>query len=192
MKSALMLILVSLLSAHFVFAGDPYDFRQSDAYRKLSKEDRDKLDQVQRDFMTLWGALDLYADLHDNEPPDSLDQLVPNYLKGLPSDPFATAETASLKEKNRTKSKNGWGFQYEKGSKGNRAWSLISVGLPKFPFLAAEGNYGLYVCKGYWISGKNPTELKMGNGKEFKYVVGNPLETKEKKEKGKRSDAVKP
>lgn len=34
---------------------------------------------------------------------------------------------------------------------------IASVGLPDFPYLAARGNIGLYICKGTWISGINPS-----------------------------------
>ena len=36
---------------------------------------------------------------------------------------------------------------------------LSSQGLSSFPYLAARGNIGLYVCKGIWISGINPVRL---------------------------------
>jgi hypothetical protein len=174
MKStSAVLVAFCLLSASFSSAEDPYDFRQSEAYRKLSAADRNRLEQVQRDLMTLWGALDRYADGHDGSLPDTLDALVPRYLLELPSDPFATAQSAKEEAKSDVKSKEGWGYRYGKGSPGNRAWTLSSVGLEKFPYLAASGNYGLYVCKGVWISGRNPAEMRVGV--PAKYDVRRPV-----------------
>ena len=142
-----------------------YDFRKSEAYQELTKEDRDKLEQVHLDMILLWGALDMFADRHDGAPPATLDALVPEYLKELPSDPFATED--SVKESTThgyTKSKEGWGYRYRKGAPGNRAWVIASVGLPQFPYLAERGNVGLYICKGIWISGQNPMMLKEDKG----------------------------
>ena len=166
MKTIVMVLFVScILGANVALAKERYDFRKSDAYSTLSKEDRTKLEQVHRDFMMRWGALDSYADLHDDKPPESLDQLVPYFLGELPTDPFATAETAKQKD---TKpyyvtSKDGWGYHFRRGSPGNRAWVLSSVGLPRFPYLAARDNVGLYVGKGVWISGINPVGLEEKN-----------------------------
>jgi hypothetical protein len=99
----------------------------------------------------------MYADAHQGNPPETLDDLVPGYLAELPSDPFATQETASAKATHGyTQSKGGVGYRYKRGAPGNRAWVIASVGLPDFPYLAERGNVGLYVCKGTWISGKNP------------------------------------
>src|SRR5687767_7472643 len=75
-------------------ADKPYDFRTSEAYSRLKAEERQGLEQVHRDLVLLWGALDMYADDHGDKLPGSLDDLVPIYLKELPSDPFATDETA--------------------------------------------------------------------------------------------------
>jgi hypothetical protein len=147
-----------MLSASISFAEDPYDFRKSAAYSKVSKDDRDKLERVHRDFMMLWGALDRYADHHDGSPPEMLGRLVPNYLSELPTDPFAAANTANKRQAGTDMdSKSGAGYRYRKGAAGNRAWILSSVGLPDFPYLAAHGNRSLYVCKGVWISGINPS-----------------------------------
>ena len=137
---------------------DSYDYRTSSAYQNLSAENRVRLDQVDHDFMALWIALERYADAHDDNPPDSLDQLVPVYFKELPSDPFATAKLAQVKDwNNSSPSKGGWGYRYKGGAPepGNRAWVLLSVGLPDFPYLAPKGNYGLYVGKGIWTGGGN-------------------------------------
>ncbi|MHC4517722.1 MAG: hypothetical protein ACYTAS_03965 [Planctomycetota bacterium] len=150
------LVVFCVLAGSAGLAEAPYNFRTSQAYRKLSKEDRKRLERVHRDLMMLWGALDRYADHHDGNPPETLDQLVPHYLAKLPIDPFATAETAGQKDtKPYRTSRDGRGYRYRKGSPGNRAWCLSSVGLPNFPYLAARGNIGLYVCKGIWISGRN-------------------------------------
>jgi hypothetical protein len=138
-------------------SGEAYDYRESEAYRHLSPENREKLDQVHHDFLTLWRALDNYADFHNDNPPDSLDQLVPNsFFRELPTDPFATAETArQTNTSNYVTSKHGWGYRYKRGARvpGNQSWCLSSVGLPDFPYLAEKGNVGLYVCKGTWLGG---------------------------------------
>ena len=134
-----------------------YDFRASEAYKQLAPADRRGLEQVRRDQVLLWGALDMYADEHNGDAPETLDALVPRYLAELPKDPFATAQTAAEGEApGYAKSKDGWGYRYKRGAPGNRAWVLSSVGLPDFPYLAEHGNVGLYICKGLWISGINP------------------------------------
>lgn len=150
-----------LMCASLGLAGDRYDFRRSDAYAGLSKEDRARLERVHRDLMMLWGALDRYADEHDGNPPDTLERLVPHYLAELPTDPFATAVMRAGEAKPEQTPKDGVGYRYRKGSPGNRAWCLSSVGLPEFPYLAARGNIGLYMCKGTWISGITPAGLKV-------------------------------
>ncbi len=159
MKRILLLALVSL-AASLAAADKPYDFRTTDAYRQLSANDRQRLEQVHRDLVLLWGALDMYADEHNGGLPASLDELVPRYLAELPSDPFATKETASVPAAYDTQSKNGMGYRFRGGAPGNRAWVLRSVGLADFPYLAERGNVGLYVCKGTWISGRNPAMAK--------------------------------
>ena len=137
--------------------GDRYDFRTTPAYAKLTDEQREKLTQVRRDFALLWGALDMYADEHDGQPAETLADLVPLYLPELPRDPFASEQTAAAKDLHRAQpSLDGWGYRYRRGAASNRAWCLLSVGLPDFPFLAARGNVGLGACKGEWISGYNP------------------------------------
>jgi hypothetical protein len=104
--------------------------------------------------------LDLYADEHDGEPPATLDALVPRYLPELPADPFATEpRTDEGKSGGYAASKNGFGYGFMKGAPGNRAWIIASVGLPEFPYLGAR-NHGLYICKGTWISGRNPQMTK--------------------------------
>jgi hypothetical protein len=149
-----------LLLAPITRAAERYDFRASKAYAALSAQDRERLEQVRRDQLLLWGALDLYCDEHDDEPPASLDALVPKYLKELPSDPFVTKPApADTRPGAYTPSKNGLGYQYRKGSAGNRAWIIASEGLKDFPYLG-ERNSGLYICKGTWISGMNPMIMK--------------------------------
>ena len=142
-------------------ADNAYDFRGSIAYQQLSTADRSRLEQVRHDQVLLWGALDLFADEHDEELPTTLDDLVPKYLADLPADPFATQQTANEPMTHGyTSSKGGWGYHFKRGSSHNRAWVISSVGLPDFPYLAASGNVGLYICKGEWISGKNPIMSK--------------------------------
>ncbi len=150
--SILLLVIGCMLCECRAVAGEPYNFRESEAYRKLSADDRGKLEQVHRDFMTLWGAVDRYADNHEGKLPETLDKLVPNYLSELPTDPFATSETAKEKESRYyTTSKNGRGYHYRIGSPSYRAWIFSSVGLHDFPYLAEHGNIGLYVGKGAWV-----------------------------------------
>ncbi|HKX62092.1 MAG TPA: hypothetical protein VJS65_09615 [Verrucomicrobiae bacterium] len=155
------LLLFTFLSfTGMLTAADRYDFRASAAYAQLSAQDRQRLEQVRRDQLLLWGALDLYADEHDGEPPATLDALVPKYLSELPTDPFATRPPAEeRKPGGYTPSKGGLGYRFMKGSPGNRAWIISSVGLPDFPYLG-ERNHGLYICKGTWISGMNPQVVK--------------------------------
>ena len=160
-RTVLGLVVVGLLAGSVGLAEAPYNFRTSEAYRKLSGDDRKRLEQVHRDLMMLWGALDRYADHHEGNPPEQLEMLVPHYLAELPTDPFATEETARQEDTRPYRaSKNGRGYHYRKGAPGNRAWCLASVGLPNFPYLAATGNIGLYMCKGTWISGRNLLILK--------------------------------
>jgi hypothetical protein len=143
-------------------AENPYDFRATEAYRKLAIADRQRLEQVHRDFLLLWGALDKYADEHNGNLPATLDELVPGILVELPSDPFTTQETARFPEtRGDTHSKGGMGYHFKRGAPGNRAWVISSVGLPDFPYLAERGNVSLYLCKGTWISGVNPVSGRL-------------------------------
>jgi hypothetical protein len=157
----LFVFVLSTLSVDLVIAEDRYDFRQTDAYRNLSEGDREKLEQVHRDLIMLWGALDRYADNHDGKTPEKLEKLVPHFLLELPVDPFATASSAQKKDtKTQVGSMDGWGYRYRRGASSNRAWCLSSVGLEGFPYLAERGNVGLYICKGTWISGFNPVLVR--------------------------------
>ena len=154
------LTILALLATSVVYSGEPYDFRASAAYKELSDGDRQRLEQVRRDQLTLWGALDLYGDQHNDELPTTLDALVPQYLTELPSDPFVTQPaTEPAQPGGYTPSKGGFGYGYRKGGARNRAWIVISKGLPDFPYLGAR-NSGLYLCKGTWISGMNPVTVK--------------------------------
>ncbi|MCD6385658.1 hypothetical protein J7M23_07745 [Candidatus Sumerlaeota bacterium] len=164
MKSRLVwvvLLSISLLITDYVCAKKEYNFRESEDYKQLSESDREKLEKVHRDMILLWGALDIYADRNGGKLPNTLDELVPSVLKELPTDPFATTDTARQRVPGHyTSSKDGWGYRYMKGSPGNRAWVIYSVGLPGFPYLAKSGNVGLYICKGIWISGINPISIR--------------------------------
>ncbi len=155
-----LITILCIVAAAAADAGQPYDFRASTAYAQLSASDKQRLEQVRRDQLLLWGALDLYADEHDGEPPSTLDALVPRYLVELPADPFVTRPaTDERKPGNYIPSKEGFGYRFMKGSPGNRAWIISSIGLPDFPYLG-ERNSGLYLCKGTWISGMNPMLTK--------------------------------
>jgi hypothetical protein len=73
-----ILLFTVLMAATFLVAAvKPYDFRASAAYAQLSAADRERLEQVRRDQLLLWGALDLYADEHNGEPPATLDARSP-------------------------------------------------------------------------------------------------------------------
>ena len=129
-----------------------YDFRARAEYAALTLDQREKLEQVDRDFVLLWGALDMYADDHGGRPPQTLDALAPRYLAQLPKDPFATETTAATDvPKGYQPSLNGYGYRYCGGP--IRAWIISSVGLPRFPYLAPRGNFGLYRGKGEWSGG---------------------------------------
>ena len=142
---------------------DKYDFRTHEEYGKLTEDQRQRLEQAHRDFALLWGALDMFADAHDGQPPQSLDELTPLYLRELPQDPFATEQSAKADHRGYLKSLEGWGYGYRKGTPGNRAWCLASVGLPEFPYLAERGNISVGTCKGTWISGMNPMAVPAGD-----------------------------
>jgi hypothetical protein len=154
------LILLLLLAAVLAAAAERYSFRTSEAYARLSAADKQRLEQVHRDLVLLWGALEMFADDHDEDPPATLDELVPKYLAELPSDPFATQQTASeAPAHSYTPSRGGFGYRYKKGAPGNRAWVVRSVGLPDFPY-RGERNISLHVVKGTWLSGINPAVSK--------------------------------
>ena len=172
LKSMKRIFFLTLLSftALLAAAEKPYDFRASVAYGQLSAADRERLEHVRRDQVLLWGALDMYADEHNGNPPATLDELIPKYLTELPSDAFETQPTATAQETGGyTRSKGGFGYRFRRGAPGNRAWVIASVGLPDFPYLAERGNVGLYVCKGFWSGGCNPAL-----GPRFKAQPGAP------------------
>jgi hypothetical protein len=121
MKRILLFTCLSLAVLSAV-AGKPYDFRASGAYKKLSKTDRQGLEQVHRDLVLLWGALDMYADEHNGNPPSTLDELVPTYLAELPSDPFAIGRRPRVQVQGAYTDSNGrLGYRFMRGSPGNRA-----------------------------------------------------------------------
>ncbi len=142
---------------------DFYDFRGTPQYEALTEAEREKLEAVHRDFTLLWGALDRYADDHSGEAPKSLSDLTPRYLRELPADPFATKATAEETDFPYYKpSNNGYGYRYRQGVK--RSWVISSVGLADFPYLSSKGNISLYIAKGRWISGRQPTGHEITNG----------------------------
>ena len=59
MKQAILALVFCLAAP---VRGGTYDFRASEGYRKLAAVDRQRLEQVRRDQVLLWGALDMYAD----------------------------------------------------------------------------------------------------------------------------------
>ena len=128
-----------------------YNYRVSDEYSALSEGDRDRVEQVNRDLILLWGALHLYAEEHEGKVPKRQDDLAPAYLDKLPRDPLATDETASRKEEWYQKSLDGRGYQYRPGTGG--AFVLRSVGLPTFPYRRRSGG-GLVLSRGYWRDGR--------------------------------------
>ena len=128
-----------------------YNYRSSAAYQVLSNDDRDRVEQVHRDLILLWGALDLYAEEHEGQVPKSLDDLAPAFLDQLSRDPFATDVTASRNETWYQKSLDGRGYQYRPGA--GRAFVLRSVGLPAFSYRMKSGG-GLVLSRGYWRDGR--------------------------------------
>jgi hypothetical protein len=154
--SILSMLPVAVVTTQAEAYSQPYNYRTSSAYHNLAESDRTKLDTISRDMTLLWDALDRYADDHDNRAPESLDDLVPLYLKALPKDPFATKESATTERNGYYQSSlEGYGYGYRQGQ--GRSWITSSVGLPNFPYLAERGNVGLYLPKGMWISGRQPT-----------------------------------
>ncbi|MCA9289715.1 MAG: hypothetical protein KDA25_01215 [Phycisphaerales bacterium] len=149
-------LLGGILTAAAARPGDPvpgedqswYDYRTSPAWAALSAPERDHVERVTRDFTLLWGALDRYAEDHGGRVPETLDALVPRYLREVPVDPFSIGADGV-----------GRTYGYRTGAPGNRAWVLTSSGLSNFPYLAETGNIGLYQCRGVWIAGINPTRL---------------------------------
>ena len=134
----------------------PYNYRDTPAYKALTDDEKTKLDAVRRNFATLSGPLDRFADFHGGHTPRSLSELVPDYLPELPVDPFATNESAAEQLQHDPHAPlQGLGYGYRPGAGENRIWCLSSAGLSEFPFLTDQGNIGLYVCKGIWLSGKN-------------------------------------
>lgn len=141
---------ISLTLCSPIFAAEKYNYRSSDAYRALEPAEREKLDQVHRDFVLLWGALDMYAEEHEGQVPESLSELMPDYLAELPRDPFATKETAVQQDAGDYKTScDGYGYRYRPGE--GDAYVLSTVGLRKFPY--REGNSGVYITKGWWFGG---------------------------------------
>lgn len=154
MRPPVAIVVVFLALAGAATAEDsPYDFRSAPEYAALSELDRGKLEQVHRDLVLLWGAIDMYAEDHNGAALPSLEALVPRYLRELPRDPFATRESAAQEApQGKRTSLGGWGYRYvPTGS--SRAFVISSVGLPRFPYLAAKGNHGLYRAKGHWAGG---------------------------------------
>jgi hypothetical protein len=146
-----MAVLASLI-CNAAFAAERYNYRSSKAYRALKPAEQRMLDQVHRDFVLLWGPLDMYAEANGGQVPKKLSDVVPLYLKELPRDPFATKATARQEKLGPySQSCDGFGHRYRTGA-GN-AFVVSSVGLPGFPYLAQRGNVDLYVAKGTWISG---------------------------------------
>ena len=97
MRAIASFCMLSLLLCGTLFAAERYNFRTSAAYRALKPAEREKLEQVHRDFVLLWGALDMYAEENQGQVPDELSELVPGYLKDLPRDPFATTQRQQRK-----------------------------------------------------------------------------------------------
>ena len=153
MRLLIMLVATAPILSVSAIAAERYHYRTSEAYAALDPSEQKKLDQVDRDFVLLWGALDMYAEHHYGQVPKTLAELVPTCLKELPNDPFATDETAKRAvPKGYVPSLDGRGYRYCPGI-GN-AFAISSVGLKKFPYLAEKGNIGLYTAKGHWAGGR--------------------------------------
>ena len=93
---------------------DWYDYRTHPAWDALTVETQERVEQVTRDFVLLWGAIDMYIYMHGCEQPQTLDELVPSILRSLPIDPFSQDESS---------------YNYRVGAKGNYACFLFSSGL---------------------------------------------------------------
>jgi len=103
---------------------DRYDVRATPAYAALTGQQRNRLMLVRRDLAALWGALDMYD---DRRTPETLSDLVPQYLPELPRDPFATELTADTKELGgATASLEGRGYRYFRRFLTPRAAKAIS------------------------------------------------------------------
>ncbi|MHB8974073.1 MAG: hypothetical protein ACYC4N_26860 [Pirellulaceae bacterium] len=134
--------IVSVVATAFGDAVANYNFRKTTQYMVLSVKNREKLEQVDRDLDAIVDAIKKYAHDHGGTNPSSLDALVPEYLRKLPKDPFATASTAAKKPVHGYRqSLDGWGYQYKLDSQ--MFVHVASVGLPRFPYLRKQ-NYGLY------------------------------------------------
>ena len=162
--------LAALLAAGVVAtAKEPCNFRKSAAYVKLSIEDRQRLEQVHRDLVLLWGALDMYADHHDGDLPSTLDELVPSCLAELPTDPFATEQAAKAElTHGYVSSKGGVGYRLKPGAPGNRAWVISSVGLPKFSISGGTRKRWLISLQGNLDFGDQPDDYQMRDGRRVR------------------------
>ena len=144
-----------------------YDYRQSAEFRDLDGTSRAKLVQLVKDFNTLETALNRFMSDHQGQPPESLGELVPDYLTSLPKDPFADSDAEIHREWNNYKhSLDGAGYLYQrrpgpayvtsweepiKMQTLDGSWKVRSVGLPSFPLrYASENGRGLLRAKGYW------------------------------------------
>ena len=137
-------ILIAMASAFVVTSttAERYNYRTNKAYTALDSTQQKMLDRVHRDFVLLWGALDMYAEDHNGQVPKTLAELTPLYLKELPADPFATSNTAKDKDLGDFKaSLDGRGYRYRAG--GGNAFVISSVGQHRFPYLAARGSIPL-------------------------------------------------
>lgn len=149
----------AVLQTSVLHSKEPYDFRTHAAYQALKPEEQKALEQVHHDFALLWGAIDMYTEQNGGRSPEKLEQLVPLYLRELPTDPFATEATAAEKDLGTyISSKDGRGYRYRQGQ--DDTFILLSVGLPEFPYLAERGNVSLYRPKGLWLSGRQPVFVK--------------------------------
>ena len=142
-----------------------YDFRESDQYRALDDMSRLRLEAAVNDLGRLERALDAFMKDHEGAPPIKLEELVPDYIEGLPQDPFWTVEDnipAYLKRHQR--SLDGRGYLYLQKPTGFSiksysplmleptpgAWQIQSVGLRDFPLRYPRSNPGLIRTRGYW------------------------------------------
>lgn len=160
-----MLILSNSLFGQKSHKPAMYDFRESDEYRALDDLSRERLATVVADFDELEAALNAFMNDHDGDPPETLSNLVPKYMKALPRDPFANPRQAvPIWLKHHKRSLDGLGYLYLMRGKRETiesydllvfgtapgAWEIVSVGLLGFPLRYEVSNRGLIRAQGYW------------------------------------------
>jgi len=157
-------LLVPNLAAAQATKESAYDHRESAEYRALNSCSRERLSRVVEDLAVLETALDKYMADHDRQPPESLGELVPEYLAWLPKDPFAKPNAKVGPTWKPSLGGAGYLYQRRLGSayvtsrkkplklqRLNGSWKIKSVGLGNFPLRwESKNGRGLLRSKGYW------------------------------------------